>query len=1164
MKQKLILIVFYFLLFTSVYSQEKLTLNMKHASLEEVIWEMQKHTKLVFIYGTKEIEKVKNISLNESNKTVSEILNKCLYNTNLQFIISGNSVIIRKKDQSKNPPIQGQVKSIMGYPLAGVTVQIEGTSTAVITDLNGKFTIEAPLGSKPVLNFSFIGKKPQKITYQNQNPWIIVLGDEEKNIEDVIVTGYQTIRKSDMVGSVSTIKREDLVFDGTNSIEQMLQGKLAGVLVMNNDGLVGTRQKVRVRGTSTLLGNQEPVWVVDGIIQEDPVPFDAQALNTMGDNISMISNYIGNSIAWLNPNDIEDVTVLKDASATVLYGVKAANGVIVIKTKRGKSGRMSITYSNGLSVTAKLSYDKMNLMNSKERIDYSREIFEKRLLGVIPTSSVGYEHLYKKYLNKEISFDAFNQGVKELEVLNNNWIDHLYQDQLNHNHSVSISGGNDNTTYYSSLNYVNNNGAAIGNSTQQVGGSFRMDSHLSKKISLGFGLNTNFGKTQGFYVVSPFNYALNTSRAIPTYDENGDLFFYEKADGYRFNILKEMGETGNNNDRRSFNMNVNLSYQIIPNIRFETLGSIGSNNIVGESYASEYSNYITTKRGYEFGTQLKGSALYDRSPLPHGGELNTTEGRSTSYTWRNSLSYNQLFNKHRVGLNMGQEVRSSINNQTSAIVYGYFPDRGKNVTLPPLLISTGANPIYKNMMTTIIDRTSNFLSFYGSGTYSYDERYVFSTSVRSDASNRFGQDSKAKFLPVWSLGGRWNVHNESWMQDQNFISELNIRASYGWQGNVAENFGPDLIAKLPANVVNNVTGEYELEIKSLPYADLRWEKTKTLNLGADFGLFRNRFLFGLEYYNKVAKDLIVYKEIPVSYGIDKMPINGGNMRNEGIELSVSTTLVRTKDFNWNIAANTSKNRNKIQSTLLPNETWNMAVSGALNKNGYPVSSFWAFPLKGLSSETGTPLFDIPDYNNNPAGIGVNDATEYMNYAGKLDPDFAGGLSMSFRFKNISLSSAFSWGIGGKRFLSPLFQSKNFPYSLPTAYDNYSKEFVDRWQKPGDELTTNVPAIPSVGSGNVNIRFPSGTFLYSNIYEMYDYSDVRVVNASFLRSNNISLTYNLPQSAIKFIGLRDISLSGSMSNPFMIVSKDYKGIDPEVATGGQPLSKVYSFRLNIAI
>lgn len=534
-----------------------------------------------------------------------------------------------------------------------------------------------------------------------------------------------------MVGSANTVNRKDLFYDGTNTLEQMLQGKLPGVVVTNNDGLIGTRQKVRVRGTSTLLSNQEPVWVVDGIIQEDPLPFNAQALNDLGNNFDMIRNYIGNGIAWLNPNDIEDVTVLKDAAATVLYGVKAANGVIVIKTKKGKEGRMAVTYSGGIAVTERLNYDRLNLMNSKERIDVSREIYEKRLLGAPETQAVGYEHALDLYLRKQIGYDEFNARVKQLETMNTDWMKILYRTPLSHNHSLSISGGTDKITYYSSISTSEKFGTAKGNDSRLFSASLNLDAKITDKLTASMRLNGNYTKTNGFYQVDPFIYAQETSRAIPAFDDKGQPVFYDRpvnGVNYKFNILNELAETGNTNDQRNFSGNFNLSYNIIPGLRFETLFGANSSNAVGEAYASEYSFYIAKKRYYEYGAYGVGTPEYASSPLPHGGEFSSSESRTTSLTWRNSLAYNQVWGRHRFGALAGQELRSVKINGVNSRTYGYFPDRGRNITLPPRTIvnSLGVqpNPIYNDMQTTILDRESNFLSYYGSMTYSYDERYV--------------------------------------------------------------------------------------------------------------------------------------------------------------------------------------------------------------------------------------------------------------------------------------------------------------------------------------------------------------------------------------------------------------------------------------------------------
>jgi hypothetical protein len=403
------------------------------------------------------------------------------------------------------------------------------------------------------------------------------------------------------------------------------------------------------------------------------------------------------------------------------------------------------------------------------------------------------------------------------------------------------------------------------------------------------------------------------------------------------------------------------------------------------------------------------------------------------------------------------------------------------------------------------------------------------------------------------------------MANQHWVSELNVRASYGWQGNVAENFGPDLIAQLPASAVNNTTGEFELKIKSLPYADLRWEKTKTLNLGLDFGFAKNRFMMSVEYYHKKTEDMIIYKPLPVSYGIDNMPVNGGTMLNQGYELTLSGTLVRTKDLVWNLSLNTSRNTNSLNTEVAITTQWRDAAAGKLYKKGYAVSSFWVFPLTGLDPANGYPLFHIPTKQEAPNAD--QDPTQFMKYAGRFDPDFQAGITTSVRYKWLSLSSSFTTELGGKKLLYKMFNQPDGV--LPSAYSNMPKEFAGRWKNPGDEKRTNIPSIPSLVYHPASNTYDAPSLPiptqqeYEFVYDMYNYSDARVVSASFLRCNNISLTYNIPEKMLRHT-LKNVSLTASVSNPFVIVSKDFKGMDPEVATGGQPMPRVYSAILNISL
>lgn len=333
------------------YSQTaKYDISMTGGKLENVFKLIEQKGEYTFLYSIEDVDQISSVNVNVKQADLKEVLDICLANTKLTYEINGRLVIIRVKDEKpkvKERVIKGVVKDRKGEPLPGVTVLVKGTAVGVATDIDGKFTMNATRDTVNLL-FSFIGMKTKEVVWKGQKDLVVVLEDDSREMEEVVVTGYQTVKKSNMAGSVSTVKGEDLVITGTESLEQMLQGKLPGVVITNQNGMVGTRQKVRVRGTSTLLGSQEPVWVVDGIIQEDPLPFKAEELTLFGhdpDNFDIIRNFVGSAISWLNPSDIKDVTVLKDASSTAIYGVKAANGVIVITTKKGETGRLSVGYS---------------------------------------------------------------------------------------------------------------------------------------------------------------------------------------------------------------------------------------------------------------------------------------------------------------------------------------------------------------------------------------------------------------------------------------------------------------------------------------------------------------------------------------------------------------------------------------------------------------------------------------------------------------------------------------------------------------------------------------------------------------------------------------------------------------------------------------------------
>ena len=1170
----------------------RVSVSLRNASLEDVLLQLKSQTGYSILYNSALVKNVRGITVQKRNVPVTEVLDASLNGTNLVYTLNDETIVIKQKGAQEGKPAPQERKTLKGrvtsagtpsQPLAGVSVYLTDQAGHIVqgtlTDGQGNYELQIPDltgGGKPTAVFSFIGMDVVKIPFTGQATLNVKMVEKIQNVEDVVVTGYQKIRKSNMAGSSTTIKREDMYFDGTNSIEQMMQGKLSGTVVMNTSGMVGSRQKVRVRGTSTLLGNREPVWVVDNIIQQDPLPFKTQELDALGniseDNFDMVRNFVGSAISWLNPNDIESITVLKDASATAIYGVKAANGVIVITTKKGEAGRLSVNYSGNVSIGSKFTYDKMNLMNSKERIDVSREIYERRLMGQKPLENIGYEGVLKRYLNKEISYAQFNEEVRMLEQVNTDWFDLLYTNPVSHNHSVSVSGGSENLIYRTSLNATFNNGSARGNDSEQYSASINLQAKLRHNITLGVGITGAVGNTSGFFgSVNPYTYATSTSRVIPAYNEDGSEFYYEKElDGFRYNILNELHNTSNTNDTKSLNTNINFEWDIVPGLKFTSIFGLAANNTVGETYATEHSYYITDIRDYEFGAYGPEDDKYNQSYLPHGGELNTLENRQINYSWRNMLAYNHTFaRKHRIYVMIGQELASNKYDGVSATTYGYFPDRGKTVTLPPLQIqgatstSSMDNPLYDRMSTRITDRRTNTVGYFGNVSYSFDERYVFNATIRSDASNQFGQDTRNRFLPVWSVGVRWNAYNEQFIKELEWISDLSLSATYGWQGNLADNFGPSLITYIPSDNIDTSTGEYLQMIKNLPYNDLRWEKVKSVNLRFDLGLFNNRFVASAEYYHRKTEDMIVYKQIPYSFGITSMPINGGSMKNSGWELTVGGTVIQTKNISWYLSLNTSKNYNEVNSTIEENANWRAATGGTLNKKGYPVGAIWAFELKDLD-DRGYPVFDIPTAEEMPEA--QYDATLYMKYMGSIEPDFSGGFSTTFRYKSFALSTSFNINLGGKRFLAPLFDS-GLTNNIPSAYDNLSKDLLNRWRQPGDEAKTNIPTLPSYISSSTSpsvtayqALLPNGSREY--LHALYNYSDVRVVDGSYMRCNNIMLTYNFPSKLLNRWKMKNLGITASVSNPFTIHSSDFKGLDPEVATGSQPLIRTYTLTVNI--
>lgn len=1140
----------------AVYSQQRVDLQVQSAPLSEVLMQVTEQSGVRILYNENLLKDVmcKNVFL--KNSPVDFALTEILKGTGFTYTLEVGVYVIKpdeRKEERKNKLVNGMVVDVQHNPLPGVSVIIKGTSSGTATDVNGRF--QMLLDTTNVLIFSFIGMERQEVKYTGQDTIFVTMKETAASIDEVVVTGYQDIDKKTAVGAYSSVKGEDLIMTGTNSLEQMLQGKIPGMMVINQSGLTGQRQKVRVRGTSTILGDASPVWVVDGILQEDPLPFEMEDFNATVEDVDLMKDFVGGAIDWLNPSEIQDITVLKDAAATAIYGVEAANGVIVIRTKRGEKGKPSVSYYGRYSTSLRLNYNRMEIMNSQERVELSREGFERG--ARFDEEEIGYTGLALAYLRGEITRDELEKEAQYLETVNMDWFKLLYRNPFSQEHSVSVSGGDENGTYRAAFSYNETQNTARGNGLERYRGSVNINLRFGPKFTLFTSLSGAYTKTTAFANgVDPYNYALTTSRVIPAYDENGELYYYKNS-GYKYNILNELANSGNQNTQSSINFNMNMRYALTDNLSVGVQFGGARSNSFAELWYGEQSHEIAVIRKYDYGSVSSDSDEYKSSRLPYGGLYTATESRNLNYTFRVQANYVKRFgDAHTMNMMLGWEVRSTQYEGYLQKTYGYQPDRGKTFAELPIAVSNGTNG-YVLSQPTLTDRLSNTASYYVSASYNYKSRYAISFNVRGDANNRFGQDKRDKFSPVWSSGIRWNISDEAWMAGVNHIfTDLSLMATFGYQANLAEGVSPDLTAKY--NPANFTTGELSMSIEKRPTPDISWEKTMSMDYNLSWSLFRQRLSGSFSYYYKKTKDLISIRNVPLENGVETTYINQGDMVNYGWDMYVSLVPIRTKNFTWSLSSTFSHNSNEIRSSVSSgsNVSWKNATNGTYLKEGYPVGAFWAFRFEGLNPENGGPIIN---YSGAEQDAAYNDPTLYMEYVGQSDPTSNIGVNMVFRYKRFSIPLSIYYVHGGKRFLpNPYTKSDR----MPSEFTNVSDELNKRWRKPGDEKYTNIPGIPVRGNCEaVSFHLKEGSISDLRPYESWGYSTSRVVDLWYIRFNDFSFAYDLPEKWIHRFA-KSVRLSFYASNPLQIKSKDFKGRDPEVAMGSQPRERSFSLGLDV--
>ena len=1086
---------------------------------------------------------------------------------------------------------KGVVTDDTQEPLPGVTVRVRGTKIATTTDIHGKFNLTMPAiepGKAYYLEFTYLGMEKKTVRYHDSNSMQIAMKTAASNQlseVEVVETGYGRLPRKDMVGAFTTVRGDDVMMPAYQTIDQMLQGKIAGLMVVNSSTRVGAAPKLTIRGKSTILGNTDPLWVVDGVIQEDPISIDASAAMTTD-----MKELIGNQVSWLNPQDIETITVLKDASATAIYGSKASNGVIVITTKKGSAERTSIRYSTHLSVRQRPNYSMYDFMNSQERIQFSKEAYDAGVrYQTDPLPQIyTYEGLMAMFNKHMISETDFMKQMERLETVNTDWFDLLCRNSLSQNHSLSISGGTQKVTYNASFGYSNTKGTEIGNDQNQFTARLNVGVQFNKRIRASFNISGSNRNSYGYSGVNPQSYALNTSRAVPAFEEDGSRAFYKSYysyslnktlgsnNTYGYNVFNEMDNSYSKNRANTFNVSANLDFQVLDWLSYQIVGSMAHSSNDSESYKGEKTSYIERNyRGYAVGAAEPGDALYKAALMPYGGQLTNNNNTMNSLDMQHKLVASHTFNEiHRLNGMVGFEMRSSKTYGKGTNVWGYVPERGESLISPSkpedIVPIGGEQSIGWGALKGLfeggwnsVNNTSNYVSFFGTAAYSLKNRYVVNMNIRSDASNRFGQDKRKQFDPTYSFGISWKIAEEKFFKEHvQWIDQLNLRATYGIQGNVVNSISPELIASYGGLLPGY--NEYYTTISSLPNPYLKWERTKTWNFGLDMQLFRG-ISMNLEYYGR-RSNAIIEQDVAEEYGMGTLRLNGGIIVNHGIEWSMNITPIKTKDWTVNIGLNASKNWNKTETddrTARADQlTQRDFISGNSDRplrKGYSLYAFWAYDFTGLEHETGLPTFRGASLKAPEDGGDKSiDPTTFLVYAGESEPYFTGGINPRVRWKDLQVSANFALILGSKKRLPNPYSSFTNG-KMPSPLSNLSNQLLNRWKQPGDEAHTNIPGLYTAVLDELNLYTPDG--LFTNRYDMWAQSTARLVSGSFLRCSQLSISYYLPKVVCRKIRATSISISGNTNNLFVIASKKWNGYDPETGSSKQP--RIYSFGLSVS-
>ncbi len=1139
----LLILISLFHVHANVFSQnEKISLILKNTSIETIIEKIEETTDYKFFYNTSNVVLSKKVSINVNKATIKKVLNQILKNSEISYNIIDKQIILRaiKRKQGHSNILEkidtpeetmpqqlvsGKVYDKEGIPLSDVSVIIKGTNQGVVTNFDGYYELMASKGDTLVYNY--IGYIETEILVDNIYTIDVELIEFTFALEGVelVYTGYQEISKERATGSFSNVKEKTLNQKTSQNILSKLNGEISGVFLSPEGG----SEEIIIRGLSSINANTSPLIVVDGF------PIEG-------------------SINNLNPIDIESVTVLKDAAAASIYGIRATNGVIVIVTKKGNTHtNLSINATINTSYRTKRSLKNNLILSPGSQVDNAIGFYNSgNIFGVeqLPNDNFGlgnYQLLnpaIEVLLLQENGELSSQEAASRLNSLRNtdgrdDYSRLFMRPEMWNQYNIAISGGGAENSYRASITYNRNEGELITSSSNQFIANLTNSFKFNDRLELTTNINSSFTREKLNPTFPEFDFFegnLEPSTYLSQFyinerivDNNGNYLPMRYGSNARFSqagldagLLHpwtlNLKEEFDNNDhtakatevRLQSALKYSIAHSLTAEVRYQYEQNIGSR-----------SNILNTNR-FETRYLMNNFTQFDANnnpinfPIPDGSIADFTESDLRAQVFRIQLNYDDFFNvgEHQLTALAGYEVRKTINELRQTRRYGYdnqsltFFNPQYNIAFPQFINIDGGKAIPDP--SNIRFDENRFLSYYGNLAYTFNHKYTLSASTRMDDTNLFGSSKEFRNVPLYSLGLKWNVKEEGFLEASETVSLFNLRATYGTNGNVDRSTSPFLQARIFND--NNLFFNQTSTISSVPNPQLRLEKTRTVNLGLDLGLFDERVSLTLDLYKKDSEDLLVNRSLNATSGVSTSLLNSGELTNKGIDASLILKLVDNKDFKFMTRGNFSVNDNKITSVDVQDFDAFSFLFGNAPRKGDALRTIYSFNYAGLD-RNGRPQFidttgEIVDFNTD-----ISDVSALVKN-GTLIPKYVGSWTNQINFKSWSLRTLMLAEAGH---VFKLDNKYNPTFFSLVAYNG----FEERWQNPGDENTTNVPALV----GDFTNTFALG-------YTLYQESDEFVDDASTIRLQEIILGYEFGEKTLKSIGFSSFQISAQVNNLFV--------------------------------